>query len=149
MKITVLSEDSTVYENDLSELQVREFLSFARIELRKLDSRIMPGFTVIFVTKKAIQTLNNRFRKVNEPTDVLSFPAEEKGYLGDLILSKEVVATYAESFSCSFQEELKRDLLHGLMHLQGYNHVGNMQESPDEEMFVIQEKILITINVRQ
>lgn len=83
--------------------------------------------TVLLTTDKAIRTLNRRFRGKNKPTDVLSFPAEgpgakEENIAGDLAISVPTAARQAAAQEHSLATEIKVLILHGLLHLAGYDH---------------------------
>lgn len=105
--------------------------------------------SVLFTGDAFIQKLNRDYRGKDEPTDVLSFaqvdskeafPAEGgRFYAGDIVISTETLAKNANYFNISMNEELKRLLVHGLLHLSGLNHENN---NPDQPMLVEQEKIL-------
>lgn len=86
--------------------------------------RLRGEVSVLLTNDKTIQDLNRRFRKKNKPTDVLSFPAADlsAGIAGDLAISLETAARQAESFGHSLREEVKILLLHGSLHLAGYDH---------------------------
>jgi len=91
---------------------------------------------IVFVSDAAIRKLNQRFRSRNYPTDVLSFPiqaasfeSENKSNLGDVVISVERAAAQARNAGHSFSAELKQLILHGLLHLCGYDH-----ETDDGEM---------------
>jgi probable rRNA maturation factor len=80
--------------------------------------------TVAFVSDKAIRQLNRQFRGVDKATDVLSFPAEDedKLNLGDIAISVETAARQAKENGLTFDEEVAQLILHGLLHLCGYDH---------------------------
>ena len=80
--------------------------------------------TVAFVSDKAIRQLNHQFRNVDKATDVLSFPADEidKLNLGDIAISVETAARQAKENGLTFDEEVAQLILHGLLHLSGYDH---------------------------
>jgi probable rRNA maturation factor len=78
--------------------------------------------TIAFVSDKSIHRLNRRFRNVDKPTDVLSFPAEEETNLGDIAISVETAAAQAKENGLSFETEIAQLILHGLLHLCGYDH---------------------------
>lgn len=78
--------------------------------------------TIAFVSDKSIRKLNHQFRNVDKPTDVLSFPAEEKGNLGDIAISIDRAATQAKVNGLTFETEIAQLILHGLLHLSGYDH---------------------------
>ena len=105
--------------------------------------------SVLFTGDAFIQKLNKEFRGKDEPTDVLSFAQidnkeafPEKGgrfYAGDIVVSMETLAKNASYFGISVNEELKRLLVHGILHLSGMDHKNN---NPDQPMLVEQENIL-------
>ena len=69
-----------------------------------------------------MRDLNRRFRRKNKPTDVLSFPSEEPNLAGDIAISAEIAADNAATLGHSLETELKILILHGLLHLAGYDH---------------------------
>jgi probable rRNA maturation factor len=73
-------------------------------------------------SSRELQELNRRFRKKNQPTDVLSFPSETPKLAGDIAISGEIAAANAAAMGHSTQTELKVLILHGLLHLAGYDH---------------------------
>ncbi len=79
--------------------------------------------TIAFVSDKNIHKLNKQFRNVDKPTDVLSFPAGEETNLGDIAISVETAAVQAKENGLSFETEIAQLILHGLLHLSGYDHV--------------------------
>jgi probable rRNA maturation factor len=103
--------------------------------------------SVLFCGRGYIKSLNARYRNKNEATDVLSFALgeteeTEKGrrYLpGDIVISLEALDENAEYFGVSGDEELRRLLVHGILHLDGMDHATN---KPGEPMLQLQEKIL-------
>ena len=78
--------------------------------------------TIAFVSDKNIHKLNKQFRNVDKPTDVLSFPAGEETNLGDIAISVETAAMQAKENGLSFETEIAQLILHGLLHLCGYDH---------------------------
>ena len=85
-------------------------------------SRASGAVTVAIVPDARVQALNRRFRRKDKPTDVLSFPADERGYLGDVVIAAGVAARQARDAGHSLQTELRVLALHGLLHLLGYDH---------------------------
>ena len=81
-----------------------------------------------------MKNLNQRFRKINKDTDVLSFPAEKKDffkkkiiskkriYLGDIALSYPYIVKIIKKQNVSFDYYFKKMLIHGILHLIGYEH---------------------------
>jgi probable rRNA maturation factor len=80
--------------------------------------------TIAFVSDKTIRQLNRQFRGMDKATDVLSFPADDsdKTNLGDIAISVETAAKQARENGLKFDEEVAQLILHGLLHLSGYDH---------------------------
>lgn len=89
--------------------------------------RLRGQVTVLLTTDKAIRDLNRRFRGKNQTTDVLSFPASElvrnqEKVAGDLAISVPTARRQAEEHGHALTCELEILILHGLLHLAGYDH---------------------------
>ena len=87
------------------------------------------GVTVAFVSDRAMIELNRMWRHKQGTTDVLSFPAEpakfesgEGSNLGDVVISLEQAARQAKQNHVSLEDEIAQLILHGLIHLCGYDH---------------------------
>jgi probable rRNA maturation factor len=78
--------------------------------------------TVAIASDAHVRALNRRFRKKDQPTDVLSFPSDEPGYLGDVVIACGVATRQARAANHSLGTELRVLALHGLLHLLGYDH---------------------------
>jgi probable rRNA maturation factor len=78
--------------------------------------------TVAIVPDARIRALNREYRRKNLPTDVLSFPTDERGCLGDVVIAAGVARRQAREARHSLQTELRVLALHGLLHLLGYDH---------------------------
>ncbi len=91
---------------------------------------------IAFVTKKEIQRLNKEFRGKNKPTDVLSFESDS---LGELAISPEVIAEQAREHGLAIKHELGYMVLHGILHLLGYDH--ETGERGAKKMFTLQDAI--------
>lgn len=85
--------------------------------------------TVVLVSDKKMRLLNRSFRGKDSTTDVLSFPMEGEEFqvpgerhLGDVVISLEQAARQASSNGLTLQQEMKRLMLHGLLHLCGFDH---------------------------
>ena len=78
--------------------------------------------TIAFVSDKSIRKLNQLFRGVDKATDVLSFPADEANNLGDVAVSVETATAQAKENGLPFDNEIAQLILHGLLHLSGYDH---------------------------
>ena len=78
--------------------------------------------TLALVPDRRVQELNRRFRGRNAPTDVLSFPADEPGVLGDVVIARGVARRQARGAGHDLPTEIRVLALHGLLHLLGYDH---------------------------
>jgi probable rRNA maturation factor len=78
--------------------------------------------TVALVPDARVRALNRQYRKKDKATDVLSFPADERGHLGDVVIAAGVARRQARDAGHSFPTELRVLALHGLLHLLGYDH---------------------------
>ena len=78
--------------------------------------------TIAFVSDKTIRELNHQFRGIDKSTDVLSFPAEEENNLGDIAISIDTAASQCTENGLTLDEEIAQLILHGLLHLSGYDH---------------------------
>src|SRR5437879_12040689 len=82
------------------------------------------GISLAFVDNATIHQLNQRYLQHDEPTDVLSFPLSEanaKRLAGELVIGAEVARAQAESRGHDVQAELALYVIHGLLHLCGYD----------------------------
>ncbi|MBI5399369.1 rRNA maturation RNase YbeY [Candidatus Saganbacteria bacterium] len=82
-----------------------------------------------FVSDEEMRGLNRRFRKKDKPTDVLSFLMDEDGILGDLVISTETTKRNAKKYGVSYKTEVKRLVIHGVLHLLGYDHGVKMRHA--------------------
>jgi rRNA maturation RNase YbeY len=94
-----------------------------------------PGVTVAFVSDRAMRELNRMWRHKVGTTDVLSFPAEQDEFekaegsgLGDVVISVEQAARQAKENGLTFDQEIAQLILHGLLHLCGYDHESDSGE---------------------
>jgi probable rRNA maturation factor len=85
-------------------------------------SRARGAVVVALVSDTRVQKLNARYRAKDTPTDVLSFAAEEPGFLGEIVIASGVARRQARDAGHSTQVELRVLALHGLLHLLGYDH---------------------------
>ena len=79
--------------------------------------------TIAFVSDRKSRELNRHFRGIDKPTDVLSFPSGDGGPdLGDIAVSIETAKIQARQNGLSLEREIAQLILHGLLHLGGYDH---------------------------
>mgnify|MGYP003310408595 CR=1 FL=1 len=100
--------------------------------------------SVTFVDNDGIQELNKKFRNMDKPTDVLSFPLfdyegeseeppvdEMLGMLGDVVLSLEKAKSQAKTYGHSFEREVAFLTVHSMLHLLGYDHETSEEDEAD------------------
>ena len=100
----------------------RELARFLR---QAIDATGVAGeVSVLLTSDEAIRTLNRKYRRKDKATDVLSFPAAEmvESTAGDLVISLETALMQAEERGHTLEMEIRVLLLHGLLHLAGYDH---------------------------
>ncbi len=104
--------------------------------------------TVVISNNSEIRELNRTYRHIDAPTDVLSFfydmrdPETNARYLGDIIISAEKLKEQADEAGHSVDKELCILIVHGVLHLYGYDHEAEEGESV---MLPLQDKIIQTI----
>ncbi|MBN2656899.1 MAG: rRNA maturation RNase YbeY [Spirochaetales bacterium] len=137
-----------LYEN-ISEppwLPKVDFFVKALLEVLKIENW---EFSLTFCDNTFIHELNRDYRDKDSATDVLTFAQdddpfpfqgdEEIHYAGDIVISLDTLAENAEYFHVEKEEELKRLIVHGVLHLSGMDHSDN---SPQQEMLIYQEQLL-------
>jgi probable rRNA maturation factor len=116
-----------ILEHESEGLSPRALQLFAAQAQRAV--RLRGEVNIRITSSRELQELNRRFRRKNKPTDVLSFPPNTSDLAGDIAISAEIAAENAARLEHSEQTELKVLILHGLLHLAGYDH-----ETDDGEM---------------
>lgn len=106
-----------ILEAGIDGIREAELARFAR-RAQKLAG--VQGEVAVLVTgNRQIRKLNRQFRKADKPTDVLSFPREDGG---DIAISGMIAAENAAKLGHALSDELKVLILHGMLHLAGYDH---------------------------
>ena len=99
----------------------------------------LENINVVFVQPKYIQRLNKQYRGVDLVTDVLSFNISPDS--GEIYICPAYVH---KSFKGNdFEEEILRLIIHGTLHILGYDHKGSLNDSSKEEMFKLQEDLIV------
>lgn len=95
--------------------------------------------SLVFVSRAEIRRLNRQFRSKDKATDVLSFAPSEDGSLGELVLCLEVIRRQATEHGLSLNEELGYMVLHGILHLLGYDH--ELSAAASRRMLSLQDRV--------
>lgn len=116
----------------------------AALRIAKRPVRGIVGIS--FISDEEMKALNTKYRHKAKTTDVLSFPEPEvpgaRRSWGDIFVSTAYVAEEAERRGIPLVEEVLRVIVHGVLHLVGYDHVTDEQET---EMFTLQEEALAKV----
>jgi probable rRNA maturation factor len=109
-------------------MECQRWQSFAESALKAIG-KTGHDATIAFVSDRQIKRLNKRFRGLDAPTDVLSFPAANDEFveasrpnLGDIAISVQRAESQADETGFTFEREIAQLILHGLLHLCGYDH---------------------------
>lgn len=148
----ILTLDLIDETNEVSEQGQSLVESILQFAAKKENIQEGTELSVTFVDNKRIQEINKEYRHKDSATDVISFALEEMGeeeieiigaemprMLGDIIISIERTKEQAEEYGHSFDRELGFLSLHGFLHLLGYDH---MTEEDETVMFSRQKEIL-------
>lgn len=112
--------------NFLSENEKEPFPWRARLEplARKIlvEEGHPENVNIVICSDRMVRELNAAYRNLDKVTDVLSFEWHEDYLLGEIYIARDQVKRQAPKFGNSFYTELKRMIVHGLLHLSGYDH---------------------------
>lgn len=113
--------------------------------LAAIDRKLTSGreFAVLIASDRAVREANVQFRGVNSSTDVLSFPDGEDGRLGDILISARRAERQAREAAHSNEDEVKILILHGVLHLLGWDH-----ETDDGEMGAEEQRLQLELGLR-
>lgn len=134
----------TIEFSDLSTREITAVVTRVATEIRKPNAEVR----VHVVGEKRMKTLNTEHRGVERSTDVLSFPLQDKTAVldpndwGDIFLAPAYIRRQARRFGVPFEEEFVRMLIHGTLHLFGYDH--DIPQAA-KKMFALQERLLSTV----
>ncbi len=155
---------STLPQDKNFEINLEELKKFAKKLLEAVGRKDLE-LSLVFTDDETIKALNREWRQKDKPTDVLSFPQDfpDRSFrrdsntpeedlkgaleqckncrvLGDIVISVDTARRQAEDFGWSLEDELKRLILHGFVHLLGFDHE---KSSFDEERFRRLEELLL------
>lgn len=123
--------------------QIDKLFKLIRNEFNRL---IGCQVSIAFIDNVRMKKINNRYRRINKSTDVLSFPEfnnikkiAKNSYLGEIIISYPYIKKQAKENARLIHWEIAYMLTHGLLHLVGYNHLNNK----DEHKMKLKEKTIM------
>jgi probable rRNA maturation factor len=106
--------------------------------------KLRGGFTILLADDPRLKQLNRDFRGKNKPTNVLSFPSDARGYHGDIAIAHGVTAAEARAAGKRFADHASHLVVHGVLHLAGYDHE---TERDARRMEPLEVKILAAIGI--
>lgn len=145
MQINVLIEHG---EDLVKDLDIEGLANFV---LSKMKCPSTTDVSISFVTNERIHELNRDYRGIDRPTDVLSFecdnvPFEDEDIsagveyeLGDVIIAPDVALDQTKEYGTTFEQEVSLLVVHGLLHLCGYDHI---EDDEAEIMEALERKLL-------
>ena len=138
MKLTIVNQTS----EKLNTKRLNRALDFIINELknkrlrRQEELSLKTEIIFVFLLPSAMKKINNQYRGKNKSTDVLSFTSEDKATLGELLFCNAVLRKQAKEQKHSLELELTYMMIHGILHLLGYDH--EISDSEQVLMYRIQ-----------
>ncbi len=129
----------SIYEKPINPGSLRKMVGQI---LRVLDIQ-NTSISLLFCDNKTIHDINLTFRQQNKATDVLAFESDTPRFLGDIAISLDTALDQSKSYHVSFEMELQRLLIHGILHLLGYDHERSRKD--DKIMKSMEEHILLEV----
>lgn len=116
--------------NNLTKIAIsKPFLKRVAKKVLMGENKVKEELSIAVVDKKEMEELNSRYRGKQEPTDALAFVWNQKFpvagnliELGEVVICPEKIRENAEKYNVEFEKELEKVLIHGILHLIGYDH---------------------------
>ena len=128
---TQTAEVEVINKQRLHKLEQNQIVRLGQALLARID-RGNYAVTITFIRDRVMQHLNRDYRNTDKPTDVLAFayhecmsdnePNHNPDFLGDVVISVETAARYADEQGITLETEINWLVIHGLLHLAGYDH---------------------------
>ena len=132
--------------NNLTNFSVdKKFFTGVAKKVLKGENRGMENISIAFVSTAEMQRLNKQYRKKDAPTDVLSFEkvSDFKEECAEIVICPHVVRENAKESLLTLKKELANVLIHGILHVLGYDH--EISKTEEERMFKKQEFYMMKI----
>jgi probable rRNA maturation factor len=146
--MTDTDENSSYFEINNAEISIDDpaWNDIAELEDLVASALTDEHLSILLTNDKNIQQLNKNFRDKDKPTNVLSFPADDEGeYMGDIAVAFETIKREAIEQDKSFHHHFIHMLIHGILHLDGYDHETDEEA---EEMEALEIKILADMGIK-
>ncbi len=117
--------------NNLTDNKINSFF-FKKIagQVLKEEKKQNLELSIVLVSEDEIKNLNNKYRKKNRPTDVLSFNYND---FAEIVISLDQVRQNARKYKLAFEKELTKVLIHAILHILGYNHESSQKKALEME----------------
>ncbi len=140
-----------VMNNTKYSIDIKKINNFIKYSLNYLNIKNVV-FNIVIIDNKEMKIINKKYRDIDLPTDVISFAFEDakdniklkKRLLGEIYISYEKVVSQSKENNVTEFQELIFLIIHGILHLLGYNHDTKGRE---KEMFKLQEEVIIKYEV--
>ena len=141
MDIAVQFADWTDSLSDIEAIAERAVMQIISV----LDKPKLGELSIALVSDRDIQVLNRDYRRKDKPTNVLSFPDDGPApLLGDIVLALETITREAKEKSISLEHHVTHLIIHGFLHLQGYDH---QTDETAADMEALEIAALATLNI--
>lgn len=121
------------------------FAENCRDAAASFEPALAKGAALLLADDETLADLNRRFRKIDKPTNVLSFPSGAgDGFLGDIAIAYETCEREADAARIAFRDHAAHLIVHGLLHLVGYDHEADEDAN---EMESLETRILAALGV--
>ncbi len=139
MKALIVNDSSVKISEKFLKDSVKKISS--SLEKKNIVDKVVSGkeLTLVFLDKLSAKKLNWQYRQKDYPTDILSFESGDPESLGELVFCPEVLETQAKEHKQSFDQELGLMLVHGVLHLLGFDHENGGDD--EKKMMSIQEEV--------
>lgn len=139
MKLNIINDSGM----DLSEDVLNKWIKGIATELKKKkiidNEKKTLEVSLVFLNENDAKKLNWNYRCKDYPTDILSFGSDDPASMGELVLCPQVISRQAKDHGLTLNDELGYIVLHGVLHLLGYDH--EKSKVDEELMMSIQDEI--------
>ena len=104
--------------------------------------KLKGGVNIVFCPDRKVRALNRQYRKLDKVTDVLSFNWDEPDFSGEVFIANAQAKRQCKRFNNTYYEELRRLVVHGLLHICGYDHMKS------RDRLVMREKEDFYLNIK-
>lgn len=143
MKVNMINDSGMDVSEDLLNKWIKGIA--AELTKKKVLSSEKKSLEVslVFLNENDAKKLNWNYRCKDYPTDILSFNSDDPTSMGELVLCPQVISRQAKEHGLSLDDELGYIVLHGVLHLLGYDHEKNKVE--EERMMALQDDVFETL----